>query len=68
VTTLLKGATLVEVEPPVVERGDVRVDKGRIVADGTPAELLAKSPTKRLDEVFRALTTPDADIKAEAMP
>jgi ABC-type multidrug transport system fused ATPase/permease subunit len=46
----------------------VIIDKGRIVADGTPAELLAKSPTKRLDEVFRALTTPDADIKAEAMP
>ena len=46
----------------------VIIDKGRIVADGTPAELLAKSPTHRLDDVFRALTTPDTEIKAEAMP
>jgi ABC-2 type transport system ATP-binding protein len=42
------------------------IDKGRIVADGTPAQLLALYPGKRLDEVFRALTTPDAEIKAEA--
>jgi len=46
----------------------VIIDKGRIVADGTPAELLAKSPTRRLEDVFRALTTPDTEIKAEAMP
>ena len=45
----------------------VIIDKGRIVADGTPAELLAKSPSKRLDDVFRALTTPDAEIKVEAV-
>jgi ABC-2 type transport system ATP-binding protein len=45
----------------------VIIDKGRIVADGTPAELLAKSPTHRLDEVFRALTTPDTEINAEAV-
>ena len=45
----------------------VIIDKGRIVADGTPAELLAKSPTKRLDDVFRSLTTPDAEIKAEGI-
>ena len=45
----------------------VIIDKGRIVADGTPAELLAKSPSRRLDDVFRALTTPDAEIKAEAV-
>ncbi|MFM9862568.1 MAG: ABC transporter ATP-binding protein [Micropepsaceae bacterium] len=41
------------------------IDKGKVVADGTPAELLAKSPTKRLDDVFRALTTPDTEINAE---
>ena len=41
------------------------IDKGRIVADGTPAELLAKSPSKRLDDVFRSLTTPDTEIKVE---
>ena len=46
----------------------VIIDKGRIVADGTPAELLAKSPTGRLDDVFRELTTPDAEIKVEAAP
>jgi len=46
----------------------VIIDKGRIVADGTPAELLAKSPTHRLEDVFRSLTTPDTEIKAEAMP
>lgn len=45
----------------------VIIDKGRIVADGTPAELLAKSPTRRLEDVFRSLTTPDTEIKAEAM-
>jgi ABC-2 type transport system ATP-binding protein len=44
----------------------VIIDKGRIVADGTPAELLAKSPTHRLEDVFRSLTTPDTEIKAEA--
>jgi ABC-2 type transport system ATP-binding protein len=42
------------------------IDKGKVVADGTPAELLAKAPGKRLDDVFRALTTHDAEIKAEA--
>ena len=45
----------------------VIIDKGRIVADGTPSELLAKSPTRRLDEVFRSLTTPDTEINAEAV-
>ncbi|MBU6156756.1 MAG: ABC transporter ATP-binding protein [Alphaproteobacteria bacterium] len=42
------------------------IDKGRIVADGTPAELLARAPSRRLDEVFRTLTTPDAEINVEA--
>jgi ABC-2 type transport system ATP-binding protein len=46
----------------------VIIDRGRLVADGTPGELLARSPSRRLDEVFRALTTPDAEIRAEAMP
>ncbi|MCE9523948.1 MAG: ABC transporter ATP-binding protein [Alphaproteobacteria bacterium] len=44
----------------------VIIDRGRVVADGTPAQLLAKSPSRRLDDVFRDLTTPDAEIKAEA--
>jgi ABC-2 type transport system ATP-binding protein len=32
------------------------ISGGRIVANGTPAELKARSPTKRLDDVFRQLT------------
>ncbi|MFN9164387.1 MAG: ABC transporter ATP-binding protein [Alphaproteobacteria bacterium] len=44
------------------------IDKGRIVADGTPTELLAKAPSRRLDEVFRTLTTPDAEINVETRP
>ena len=48
-----------------VARTTFIIDKGKIVADGTPAELLAKSPTKRFDDVFRSLTTPDAEIRVE---
>ena len=44
------------------------IDKGRIVADGTPGELLSKAPSHKLDDVFRSLTTPDAEIKAELAP
>jgi len=44
------------------------IDKGRIVADGTPGELLSKAPSRKLDDVFRSLTTPDAEIKAELAP
>ncbi|MDX2010593.1 MAG: amidohydrolase family protein [Myxococcaceae bacterium] len=47
-TTLLKGATLVELEPPVVERGDLRIDKGRIVARGTALEPLPNEETTDL--------------------
>jgi len=35
------------------------IDRGRIVANGTPQELKARSPEGRLDEVFRAITLPD---------
>jgi ABC-2 type transport system ATP-binding protein len=35
------------------------IDRGRIVASGTPAELKARSPEGKLDEVFRAITLPD---------
>lgn len=41
------------------------IDRGRIVANGTPAELKARSPEGRLDDVFRAITLPDT-VKAEA--
>ena len=33
---------------------------GRIVADGTPAELERRHPSGKLDDVFRALTQPKA--------
>ena len=32
------------------------INEGRIVAEGTPAELKARNPSGRLDEVFRQLT------------
>lgn len=35
------------------------IDRGRIVADATPAELAARSKTGRLDDIFRELTTTD---------
>lgn len=39
------------------------IDRGKMVASGTPAELKARSPTGKLDEVFRAITLPDT-VKA----
>jgi ABC-2 type transport system ATP-binding protein len=35
------------------------VDRGRIVEDGTPAELIAKAPQGSLTELFRKVTTSD---------
>jgi ABC-2 type transport system ATP-binding protein len=37
----------------------VIIDRGRIVADGTPAELAARGPNGRLDDLFRGLTSSD---------
>ena len=42
----------------------VIVDRGRIVADGSPDELHALSPTGSLTDLFRALTTRDTDAAA----
>ena len=39
------------------------IDRGRIVANGTPQELKARSPEGRLDDVFRSITLPDT-VKA----
>jgi ABC-2 type transport system ATP-binding protein len=36
------------------------ISRGRIVADETPAQLLARRPGARMDEVFRSLTDNDA--------
>jgi ABC-2 type transport system ATP-binding protein len=41
------------------------IDRGRIVADGTPGELESRAKSHKLDDVFRSLTTPDAETKVE---
>ncbi|MDH4293090.1 MAG: hypothetical protein OEV84_03245, partial [Betaproteobacteria bacterium] len=35
------------------------IDRGRIVANDTPAALAARSPEGRLEDVFREITLPD---------
>jgi ABC-2 type transport system ATP-binding protein len=35
------------------------IDRGRIVANGTPQELKARSPEGKLEDVFRSITLPD---------
>jgi ABC-2 type transport system ATP-binding protein len=44
----------------------VIIDQGRIVADATPAELAARAPSGRLDDVFRQLTTRDTAVAGAA--
>jgi len=41
------------------------IDRGRIVANGTPQELKARSPEGRLEDVFRSITLPDT-VKGRA--
>ena len=41
------------------------IDQGKIVANGTPAELVEQSPTDKLDDLFRELTIAEAQ-KQEA--
>lgn len=54
-TTLLKGATLVEIEPPAVERADLRVERGKIVARAASLEPL---PTDEVTELSGRLVMP----------
>ena len=42
------------------------IDRGRIVANGTPKELIAQSGTGRLEDLFRKLTRPDVPGGADA--
>jgi len=42
----------------------VIVDRGRIVADGTPSELLEQSGTGSLNDLFRRVTTRDTEAAA----
>ncbi len=44
----------------------VIVDRGKIVADGTPAELLEQSGTGSLTDLFRTVTTRDTEAAAAA--
>jgi len=46
----------------------VIVDRGAIVADGTPAELVARSGTGSLTDLFRTLTTRDTGEKGKDQP
>ncbi len=54
-TTLLKGATLIEIEPRSVERADLRIDKGKIVARGASLEPL---PTDEVTDLNGRLVMP----------
>jgi ABC-2 type transport system ATP-binding protein len=56
--TIIISTHLLEEVDAICDRA-VIIDKGRIVADGTPKELMAMSPNGRLDELFRGLTTSD---------
>ncbi|MEY3395644.1 MAG: hypothetical protein RL346_1880 [Verrucomicrobiota bacterium] len=56
-TILFSTHILEEVEAACTRA--VIVDRGNIVADGTPAELIAKAPNGSLTELFRKLTTTD---------
>jgi gliding motility-associated transport system ATP-binding protein len=42
------------------------IDRGRIVANGTPQELMARSPTGRLEDFFRSITRSDTAAEAAA--
>ncbi len=56
--TIIISTHLLEEVEAICTRA-VIIDRGRIVADATPAELAAKAPSGRLDDVFRQLTTGD---------
>lgn len=54
-TTLLRGATLVDLDPPLVERADLRIDRGKIVAR---AQQLEPGPTDEVTELSGRLVMP----------
>lgn len=56
--TIVISTHLLE-EVDVICTRAVIIERGRLVADGTPAELMAQAPNGRLDALFRALTTSD---------
>lgn len=56
--TIVVSTHLLEEVDAICTRA-VIIDRGRIVIDASPAELRARSPSGRLDDVFRELTTGD---------
>ena len=56
--TIIVSTHLLEEVEAICTRA-VIIDQGRIVIDATPAELAARAPSGRLDDVFRQLTTGD---------
>src|SRR5665213_3128517 len=56
--TIIISTHLLEEVDAICTRA-VIIDQGRIVIDATPAELAARAPSGRLDDVFRQLTTGD---------
>jgi ABC-2 type transport system ATP-binding protein len=56
--TIIISTHLLEEVDAICTRA-VIIDRGRIVIDAKPADLAAKTPSGRLDDVFRQLTTGD---------
>jgi ABC-2 type transport system ATP-binding protein len=56
--TIIISTHLLEEVDAICTRA-VIIDRGQIVIDATPAELAARAPSGRLDDVFRQLTTGD---------
>jgi ABC-2 type transport system ATP-binding protein len=63
--TIIISTHLLEEVEAICTRA-VIIDQGRIVADATPAELAARAPSGRLDDVFRQLTTRDTAMAGAA--
>jgi len=61
-TILFSTHILEEVEAACTRA--VIVDRGRIVADGTPAELIRQSGTGSLHDLFRKVTSRDTEVAA----
>ncbi len=56
--TIIISTHLLEEVEAICTRA-VIIDQGRIVADATPAALAGRTPSGRLDDIFRQLTTGD---------
>ncbi len=63
--TIIISTHLLEEVEAICTRA-VIIDQGRIVADATPADLAARAPSGRLDDVFRQLTTRDTAMTGAA--